>query len=166
MKFFSSNLYGTLPSSLKTELMTRSRYEDPEIQQQRREVTQSKSVSELSKIEGFADFPIPTTIEKMIHAKKDGANNADDPDKPPETSWNASNFQENIYATLPKSLKSEVLVRTRVESPEVQESRKSVVQSKSVSELSQIKQFADFPLPENIEHLIQGKTALRVPKPE
>ena len=28
-------------------------------------------------------------------------------------------FQENIYATLPKSLKSEVLVRTRVEDPEV-----------------------------------------------
>ena len=149
---------------MKTEVMVRSRYEDPEIQQHRRQVTQSKSVSELSKIEGFADFPIPTTIEKMIHAKKDGANNAD-PDKP-EMSWNASNFQGNIYATLPKSLKSEVLVRTRVESPEVQESRKSVVQSKSVSELSQVKNFADFPLPTPIEHLIQGKTALHLPKPE
>ena len=161
----SQNLYGTLPSSLKTELMTRSRYEDPEIQQQRRQVTQSKSVSELSKIEGLADFPIPTTIEKMIHTKKDATNNAENPEKP-EMSWNASNFQENIYATLPKSLKSEVLVRTRVESPEVQESRKSVVQSKSVSELSQVKNFADFPLPTPIEHLIQGKTALHLPKPE
>ena len=102
---------------------------------------------------------------QMIHTKKDATNNAENPEKP-EISWNASNFQENIYATLPKSLKSEVLVRTRVESPEVQESRKSVVQSKSVSELSQVKNFADFPLPTPIEHLIQGKTVLHLPKPE
>ena len=140
--------------------MVRARIEDPEILNKRREICQSKSVSELSKIEGMADFPIPTTIEKLIQSRI-GQNGGG----PPEINLEKLTT-ENIYATLPRSLKSEVLVRTRVENPEVLENRRNIVQSKSVSELAQVNTLADFPLPTPIEHLIQGKSALRLPKPE
>ena len=95
--------------------MVRSRIEDPEIQSQRRQIAQSKSVSELSQIQNLGEFPIPTTIEKLMAAKKQSESNGD----ANKMSILESLNQENIYATLPRSLKSEVLVRTRVEDPEV-----------------------------------------------
>merc|ERR1711936_250286 len=66
----------------------------------------------------------------------------------------ARSIQENLYATLPKSLKSEILVKSVVEDPDRQLQNMSLTQSKSVSELSQIKTLSDFPIPENIEKLI------------
>ena len=50
--------------------MTRARFEDPEILEQRRALTQSKSVSELAAINGLSDFPIPATIERILSGKK------------------------------------------------------------------------------------------------
>ena len=41
--------------------------------------------------------------------------------------------------------------------------RQEIVQSKSVGELAQLNSFSDFPLPENIEKMIQGKTSLKMP---
>ena len=145
---------------MKTEVMVRSRIEDPEILQQRRQLSQSKSVSELAQIQSMADFPIPSTIEKLMVKKEAGTSTSEA--KPPMT---PARIQENIYATLPKSLKSEVLVRARVESPEVRQNRYELTQSKSVSELSQVRNLAEFPLPTPIENLIQGKTALTLPMP-
>ena len=141
--------------------MVRSRIEDPVVQDQRRQVTQSKSVSELSQIQTLGDFPIPTTIEKLMQAKNQNELTRD----ATKTSifTEPGKFQENIYATLPRSLKSEVLVRTRVEDPEVLATRQEVVQSKSVGELAQLNSFSDFPLPTPIEKIIQGKTSLKMP---
>ena len=146
---------------MKTEVMVRSRIEDPEILQQRRQLSQSKSVSELAQIQSMADFPIPSTIEKLM-VKKEGAGGPTGEPKPPMT---PARIQENIYATLPKSLKSEVLVRARVENPEVRQNRYELTQSKSVSELAQVRNLAEFPLPTPIENLILGKTALTIPMP-
>ena len=146
---------------MKTEVMVRSRIEDPEILQQRRQLSQSKSVSELAQIQSMADFPIPSTIEKLM-VKKEGAGGPTGEPKPPMT---PARIQENIYATLPKSLKSEVLVRARVENPEVRQNRYELTQSKSVSELAQVRNLAEFPLPTPIENLIHGKTALTIPMP-
>merc|ERR1712241_969981 len=139
--------------------MVRSRIEDPEIQSQRRQIAQSKSVSELSQIQNLGEFPIPTTIEKLMAAKKQSESNGD----ANKMSILESLNQENIYATLPRSLKSEVLVRTRVEDPEVLATRQETVQSKSVYELSQLNSFSDFPLPTPIEKIIQGKKSLKMP---
>merc|ERR1712223_515345 len=160
--FDINNIYATLPSSLKTDLMVRSRIEDPEIQSQRRQIAQSKSVSELSQIQNLGEFPIPTTIEKLMAAKKQSESNGD----ANKMSILESLNQENIYATLPRSLKSEVLVRTRVEDPEVLATRQETVQSKSVYELSKLNSFSDFPLPTPVEKIIQGKTNLRMPNIE
>ena len=141
--------------------MVRSRVEQPEILEQRRQITQSKSVSELAQMQSFSDFPIPTTIEKLMNARKESEKHPGSPDVPAKS---PISIQENIYATLPKSLKSEVLVRTRVEDPEILKSRQEIVQSKSVGELAQMASLADFPLPTPIENLIQGKSSIKVPK--
>ena len=66
----------------------------------------------------------------------------------------ARSIQENLYATLPRSLKSEILVKSVVEDRETQLQNMALTQSKSVSELSQIKSLAEFPIPDNIERLI------------
>ena len=63
-------------------------------------------------------------------------------------------IQENLYASLPRSLKSELRVKSCVEDPSVQLQNMELTQSKSVSELSQIKSIADFPVPDKIERLI------------
>ena len=63
-------------------------------------------------------------------------------------------IQENLYASLPRSLKSELRVKSCVEDPSVQLQHMELTQSKSVSELSQIKSIADFPVPDKIERLI------------
>ena len=63
----SKGLYGTLPKALtERELITRARFEDPEIQAQRRALTQAKSVSELGAIHGLSDFPLPKNIERLL----------------------------------------------------------------------------------------------------
>ena len=63
-------------------------------------------------------------------------------------------IQENLYASLPRSLKSELRVKSCVEDPSVQLQNMELTQSKSVSELSQIKSIAEFPIPDKIERLI------------
>ena len=60
------NMYGTMPKSLTQEVMVRTRIEDPEVLRERRNLTQSKSVSELSRIGGLSDFPVPATLERLI----------------------------------------------------------------------------------------------------
>ena len=60
------NLYASLPRSLKSELRVKSCLEDPAVQLQHMELTQSKSVSELSQIKSIADFPVPDKIERLI----------------------------------------------------------------------------------------------------
>ena len=58
----------------------------------------------------------------------------------------------DIYASLPRSLKKEVLVRAKVEeNEEVLKERQAIVNSKSPAELSQIHSFAEVPLPRAVE---------------
>merc|ERR1719308_620555 len=76
-------------------------------------------------------------------------------------------IQENLYATLPRSLKSEILVKSVVEDHEVQMQNMALTQSKSVSELSQIKSLSEFPIPDRIEKLInRSETTNKIQTPE
>ena len=60
-------MYDTLPKSMtETKLLVKAREEDPETQKQRQELTRSKSPVELSQMASISEFPIPTTIEKML----------------------------------------------------------------------------------------------------
>ena len=67
---------------------------------------------------------------------------------------------KRLYTRLPQSLKDEVLVRARQEHPDIQAARAEVVKSKTVSELSQITSFDEFPLPKTVDQMIG-----RAPRP-
>merc|ERR1719340_335834 len=155
----SQSLYGSLPRSLKQGLLVKARVEEPEVLEARRAVVASKSVSELSQITSISDIPIPSTLSRAFHKSMEklngitSAKTTNVEDSRPITPG-ARSIQENLYATLPRSLKSEILVKSVVEDRETQLQNMALTQSKSVSELSQIKSLAEFPIPDNIERLI------------
>ena len=59
-----------LPESLNTKLLVKSKTEKPEVQRERAQLVSSKSVSELSQVTSLHDFPVPTTIERLISKSK------------------------------------------------------------------------------------------------
>merc|ERR1712142_1123040 len=168
----SQTMYSTLPRSLKQDLLVKSVVEDPDVLAERRAIVASKSVSELSQVTSFSGIPIPSTLKRAFHKSMEMLSgfmtpkeNADETDTRPITPGGRS-ITENMYATLPKSLKSELLVKSCVEDPEVQQERMALTQSKSVSELSQIKSLSDIPIPENIEKLISRTATNKTESPE
>ena len=67
---------------------------------------------------------------------------------------------DDMYSTLPKSLKCEVLVASKViDDPVLLAQRQELVRSKSPRELSQINTLDEFPLPSKIETLIRKRNA-------
>ena len=68
-----------------------------------------------------------------------------------------ANLKESMYASLPRSMKSEVLVRSRLEDPEVLKERQRAVQTQSVSELARVSGLSDMPVPATIENIMHGK---------
>ena len=56
-----------LPAGLKMELMVKSKVEDPEVQKQRQEMVNNKTVAQLGEIHGLSDIPIPTTLERLVN---------------------------------------------------------------------------------------------------
>jgi len=155
----SQSLYSTLPRSLRQDLLVKSVVEDPDVLAERRAIVASKSVSELSQITSISDIPVPAGLSRAFHKSMERLSGFVKPKEDaadglrPVTPGGRS-ITENMYATLPKSLKSELLVKSCVEEPEVQKERMALTQSKSVSELSQIKSLSEFPIPDNIEKLI------------
>ena len=66
----AKNLNEMMPDSLKSQLLVKSKVEKPEVQKERAELVSSKSVSELSQVTTLSDFPIPTTLERMMSKSK------------------------------------------------------------------------------------------------
>ena len=62
-----------------------------------------------------------------------------------------------IYGTLPKSLRAEMRVRSRMEDPEVCKERQNLVNSKSVGELAAISGPSDIPIPTGLTNLFTKK---------
>ena len=60
--------------------------------------------------------------------------------------------------SIPSSLKSELIVTSVVENPEIVARNKELIKNKSVSELSQIRDIAEFPIPEKIENFFKQKS--------
>ena len=66
----------------------------------------------------------------------------------------------DIYASLPRSLKDQLIVRTKVEADgEVLAARQALVESKSPVELSEIHSLSELPIPSRIEAWINGNSA-------
>merc|ERR1719510_1585049 len=102
------------------QLLVRARVEDPEVQKSRKETTEGKSVAELSQIHSMAEFPIPATIETLI--EKGRTSSMQSPERSAMSS--PTQIKEHIYATLPRSLKSELAVTTKIQDPDVVQERR------------------------------------------
>ncbi len=71
MTSISNSLYSTLSKSLTSrEILVRRRLENPIELIRRRDIVQSKSVVELSKIKSIDEFPLPRTIEVALKSVK------------------------------------------------------------------------------------------------
>merc|ERR1711892_1272331 len=168
----SQTMYGTLPRSLKQDLLVKSVIEDPDVLAEHRAIVASKRVSELSQVTSFSDIPVPANLSRVFHKSMERLSGFMTPKATEETDEirpitpGGRSITENIYATLPKSFKSELLVKSCVEEPEIQAERQAFTQSKSVSELSQIKSLSDIPIPENIEKLISRTATNKTESPE
>ena len=67
----------------------------------------------------------------------------------------------DIYASLPRSLKSELLVRNKVEEDEEElKRRQNLVETKSPAELSQINSLSEVPVPRRIEAWLHGSSGM------
>ena len=65
---------------------------------------------------------------------------------------------------LPDSMKSEVLVKARVEDPEIQKQRAELTKCKTPNQLSQINSLADFPIPTTIETMLEKRPKSTMPE--
>ena len=66
-------------------------------------------------------------------------------------------FKDDMYASLPRSLKDQLIVRTKVEeNEEVLQQRQALVESKSPAELSEIHSLGELPIPSRIEAWLHG----------
>ena len=130
-------LYQKLPESLKAECLVRTKVEEDEkVLKERQAMTRSMSPAELGQIRGISDIPFPSLRKKKNESEKS--------DKTSEK----VKSKENLYEKLPDSLKTECLVRTKVEVDEkVLKERQEMTRSMSPVELSRIHGISDFPVP-------------------
>ena len=143
---------------MKSEVLVRVRDEDPDIQKQRRELTRCKTPVELSQISSLSEFPIPKNIEGLIKNTKNDATDNVGPTPPPRRFR-----KEDIYESLPASLKTEVLVKSKIETDEeVLKQRQELTRSKTPAELSEIRGIDDLPIPRFVENLTKKKLDLEV----
>merc|ERR1711974_204730 len=150
-------IYDTLPASLtETKLMTKSVVEEPEVQAARAEVVKSKSVAELSQITTISDFPVPDTIEnlfsnKTVDRKQYAPAERRKKIKEQTKSKSTQSLSQGMYASLPRHFTMELAVKTVEQEPDLVAERRELLASKSVSELSQVKSLADFPVPDIVQ---------------
>ena len=147
-----------------------SKIEDPETMKLRRQIVQSRSVSELSQISSVSDIPLPSRIEKLLASstvertpkKKKSQENVSATAEKDYSYLSPMAIHDTIYSTLPRSLKSEILVKSRVQTVDaIQKSRRDLVESKSVGELSQVNKISDLPIPSPIQNLWQQGKRMR-----
>merc|ERR1711874_117145 len=151
------NLYNTLPKAWREQnLVTNVKTEtDMDKVEKRKEITENKTVQELSKITSIADLPIPTRLENFLKNNKQTNENDTENEQTPKFSVSKMNVNDT-YNTLPKSLKIELAVTSKVEdNAEIIEQRKKLVEEKNPSELAHIGSLADFPLPSALENIFK-----------
>jgi len=139
--------FSTLPASMKTNLLVGAKVEDQELVQQRSETIKAKSVVELSEIHSVSDIPLPSTLTRL--AKRDYAPvERKKLFKQQMKSQSTQSLTNSLQSTLPRSLReTQLLVSSKVQDPEVLNSRKSLAEGKSIAELSKVTSFKDIPVP-------------------
>jgi len=146
------DLYSSLPRSLtSTQLLVRTKVEeDGEILAQRQALVEAKSPVELSQINSLSDIPIPSRIEAWLHHTADDKGERTTDESPMTMPRTKKEFHEAVYSHLPSSLVQPVIVRSKVEDPDILFERQQLQQTKSIHELSKIRNLNEVPVPGNI----------------
>jgi len=148
-KSVQEKFYASLPRSLKADVHVRSLVEDPEVLNERRAATQTLSVSELARISGFSDMPVPSAVERALSGKWRSTKSEG---SRPESRVSESAKESGAYGTLPRSLKKEVLVSTKVKDDDEEVRRRmELAGARTPAELGQIHSFSEIPVPRMIE---------------
>jgi hypothetical protein len=152
------SIYETLvPASLKTNLMVKTVTEEPHVQAERAEAIKAKSVNELSQINSLSDLPVPSTLLNLakkgyapVQRKKKFKEQMSEL-KSQSTQSLVQSIHSTLHSTLPRSLsEKQLMVRSRVEHADILAERRALVESKCVSELSQLSSFHDIPVPSTL----------------
>merc|ERR1712032_707899 len=159
----SQGMYASLPRHFTMELAVKTVEQEPDLVAERRELLASKSVSELSQVKSLADFPVPDIVQRAFHksvGSLSGNKPAQDPskasaarvggDSPLAMPRNTQELGEALYRGLPSSLTAPVVVRSKVEDPTVLLERQQLQQTKSIHELSKIRNLNEMPIPGNL----------------
>merc|ERR1712121_215327 len=151
VKGFKDDMYASLPRSLKDQLIVRTKVEEnEEVLQQRQALVESKSPAELSEIHSLGELPIPSRIEAWLYGSNVEAERTGDEESPMTLPRTKKELQEAVYRTLPPSLVQPCIVRSKVEDPTVLLERQQLQQTKSIHELSKIRNLNEIPIPGNI----------------
>jgi len=131
-------------------------------------VVEAKTPAELSAIKSLSDIPIPSRVSKIV-ARNQGA--AVSETKLELASNDKSTSKVNIndmYSTLPKSLKMELAVSVKVnKDPEEVERRKKLCQERTPMELGNIGSLSELPIPAPIQNFFsKSEVADKPDKPK
>merc|ERR1711936_178751 len=149
-KGLKDDIYASLPRSLKDQLIVRTKVEEnEEVLAARQALVESKSPVELSEIHSLAEVPIPSRIEAWLHGSNPATDGSDGV-SPMTLPRNKKELTEAVYRTLPPSLVQPCVVRSKVEDPTVLLERQQLQQSKSIHELSKIRNLNEMPIPGNV----------------
>merc|ERR1712130_327408 len=164
--FLSSDF---LPQSwLDTKLVCRTKVEeDPEILAKRQEMVAGKSVSELSKMSGLDDFPLPTRVETLVRKKRvlKSTDEKENVKKGVSRSVTSLSAKSVTSLSIPESLLTPLAVKSVVEDQDLVAKNKEIIKTKSVGELAHIGTLSDFPIPDNVENLYNKLTATSTKRP-
>merc|ERR1711936_42716 len=164
--FLSSDF---LPQSwLDTKLVCRTKVEeDPEVLAKRQEIVAGKSVSELSKMSGLDDFPLPTRVETLVRKKRvlKSTDEKENVKKGVSRSVTSLSAKSITSLSIPESLLTPLAVKSVVEDQDLVAKNKEIIKTKSVGELAHIGALSDFPIPDNVENLYNKLTATSSKRP-
>merc|ERR1712212_104907 len=94
--------------------------------------------------------PIPSRIEAWLHGEATASQEGVGGDSPLAMPRNTKELGEALYRGLPSSLTAPVVVRSKVEDPTVLIERQQLQQTKSIHELSKIRNLNELPIPGNV----------------
>merc|ERR1711872_28878 len=109
-----------LPASwTETKLMVRTKVEEDEsVLKSRQEIVESKTPMELGQINGLSDLPVPTRVQTLMRSKKRVLKSTEEKEMSKKVSGSAQSLPSmSTLLTIPDSLKTELLVKSKVEDP-------------------------------------------------
>jgi len=117
--------------------------------ERRRQLVETATPAQLGNISSVADLPVPTLFKKKEKKNVDEADDARSPSR--------SNV-EDMYSNLPRSLKTECLVRTKTDDDdETLKERRLLVETCKPAQLAQITSLGDIPVPSALEGIYRTK---------